>query len=987
MECTQYPMERLESRVLLSGSITGTVTGDPNAVAFLDLKGTGSYVDGEPTARVDGSGHYSFTGLAAGKYVVKLEHPLMDNWLTYLPVRGNYAVNLKADQNFTGADFTHYIAYTRGTNDQVFVMNGTSPVFVGKFKADGTRDTTFGNLGIVRLPRSADETGYVKSVTISGRVATITYETTVTNEIGKVIKLDGHGKVLSIISATGQRLPTVDPSVRYGPARPVVGGQISGTIFNDDNFNGVHDPGEPGVAQVRVFLDQKHTGVFATGDPIATTDTRGHYLFSRLRSGNLLVRMLPVYGRIMTSSAETGLRRVLVRPGDNVVNQDFGILDTFLASPTALFPGSVTKLATGKLLIGTGNRPSPLFRANTSAGFLTRYNIDGTIDASYGKKGSIEIPFLHPFFSSISNPIGGISGILHAYSDGSVIAQSNLGDGFYTSFNLWTLIDSTGHLIRTIEAGGRGHDDLKAYGGSMAVTKFTSDGSIIAAGSESTQNSFFGNGPDELAVWKFNADLTPDKSFGPFGQKIITNVLNPNVQDIRPLADGGMQVILNGSSPVTISNTGQAILSSDQIVPAPTDFSATLVGDGEVALQFNDPSTGENHFVVEMGGSIVASIPGTPSTGRRLFLVSHPDSGVLTGYQVRTVNTNYESDPTPTGYVTFKFNSDVSHNYTELPDGSFISFFLPDSQNPNLILHSDFKDTTRNFPNVTIAVPPPVGAGVSQVLHANRMIVLNNGDYLILVQADQSGNGINGPLQYLVRISPAGVIKSTTLVGDLYRANGDNRPGPTVDVMTQTADGKIMLAGTYGTAGADPSQFYFARFNEDLSQDQSFGTVIDTVGANPLRGVAVTINGKLSIPQGVGVMADGTILLSSDGDAYVFNADGTLQHPIAAPADLTVTLSGTNTVHLQLTNNAANATEVVIQRKDGQTGTWRAINGSGGQIATAIGKPATPGAITFDDALYSFGTPEAHTYQYRAFAANDSIRSGDSQTVSLTVTI
>ena len=981
MQCIQYPMELLESRVLLSGSIAGTVTGDPNATVFLDLKGTGSYVDGEPTARVDGSGYYRFTGLAAGKYVVKLEHPVTDNWLTYLPVRGIHAVNLKAGQNFTGADFTHYSAYARGTNDQVFVINGNDPIFVGKFKADGTRDTTFGNLGIVRLPRSADETGYIKTVTIIGRIATITYET------GKGIKLDGHGKVLSIISATGQRLPTVDPPVGYTPARPVVGGQISGTTFNDDNFNGVRDPGEPGVAEVRVFLDLKRTGVFAKGDPIVTTDIRGHYVFSRLRSGNLIVRMLPFYGRIMTSSAETGSRGVLVRPGDNLANQDFGILDTFLSSPTALFPGIVTKLATGKLLVGTGNRPSPLFRANTSAGFLTRYNTDGTIDESYGKKGSVEIPFPHPFFG-IGNPLGGISGILHEYSDGSVVARSTLGDGFYTNFDLWSLIDSSGHLVRTIGAGGRSRDDLKAHGGKMAVSKFTSDGSIIAAGSESTENSFFGNGPDELAVWKFNADLTPDKSFGPFGQKIITNVLNPNVQDIQPLADGGMQVILNGRSPVTISNTGQAILSGDQIVSAPTDFSTTLVGDGEVALQFNDPSTSEDHFVVESGGSIVATIPGTASTGRRIFLVSYPgSSGAPTGYRVSTVNTNYQSDPTSTGSVTFKFNSDVSHNYTEFPDGSFISFFQPDSQNPNLILHSDFKDTARNFPNVIIAVPPPADVNVSQVLHANRMIALNDGDYLILVQADQSGNGISGPLQYLVRISPAGVIKSTTLVGDLYRANGDNRPGPMIDVLSQTSDGKIMLAGTYGNSTADPSQFYVGRLNGDLSQDQNFGTMIDTAGASLLRGVAVTIDGRISTLQGVGVMDDGTILLSSDDDVYVFNADGSLQQPIAAPADLTVTLTGTNTVHVQLTNNAANASEVVIERKDGQTERWHAINGSGGQIATTLGKPATPGTIAFDDTLYGFGTPGAHTYQYRAFAASDSIRSGDSQTVSLTVTI
>jgi hypothetical protein len=63
---------------------------------------------------------------------------------------------------------------------------------------------------------------------------------------------------------------------------------LSGTVFRDDNDNGVQDPGEPGIPGVEVVL----SGTQADGTEIlrtATTDVLGDYVFTELLGGSYSV--------------------------------------------------------------------------------------------------------------------------------------------------------------------------------------------------------------------------------------------------------------------------------------------------------------------------------------------------------------------------------------------------------------------------------------------------------------------------------------------------------------------------------------------------------------------------------------------------------------------------------------------------------------------------------------------------------------------------
>jgi hypothetical protein len=86
-EAVSYAIEPLEGRQLLSASISGTVYHDlyghlasgaqPNPIfvgrqVFLDTKGSGHLVAGDPVTVTDSAGRYTFAGLSAGMYTIRM---------------------------------------------------------------------------------------------------------------------------------------------------------------------------------------------------------------------------------------------------------------------------------------------------------------------------------------------------------------------------------------------------------------------------------------------------------------------------------------------------------------------------------------------------------------------------------------------------------------------------------------------------------------------------------------------------------------------------------------------------------------------------------------------------------------------------------------------------------------------------------------------------------------------------------------------------
>lgn len=88
-------------------------------------------------------------------------------------------------------------------------------------------------------------------------------------------------------SVPGGTLATFNANV--GSSDPPPNGSISGTVFNDANDDGVMDDRELPLTGVTVFIDQAGTGVYATGDPYAVTDSNGDYTITGLMPGRYAV--------------------------------------------------------------------------------------------------------------------------------------------------------------------------------------------------------------------------------------------------------------------------------------------------------------------------------------------------------------------------------------------------------------------------------------------------------------------------------------------------------------------------------------------------------------------------------------------------------------------------------------------------------------------------------------------------------------------------
>ncbi len=66
-------------------------------------------------------------------------------------------------------------------------------------------------------------------------------------------------------------------------------GEIYGVRFRDFNGDGIQDPGEPGLAELMMYLDQNNNGVLDPGEPTTETDATGAYSFTGLEPGGFAV--------------------------------------------------------------------------------------------------------------------------------------------------------------------------------------------------------------------------------------------------------------------------------------------------------------------------------------------------------------------------------------------------------------------------------------------------------------------------------------------------------------------------------------------------------------------------------------------------------------------------------------------------------------------------------------------------------------------------
>lgn len=315
-------------------------------------------------------------------------------------------------------------------------------------------------------------------------------------------------------------------------------------------------------------------------------------------------------------------------------NQD-GTLDASFGSAgkvTTQFPGSIAQafsvaiqtdgkiVAAGSALSGTSE--------TTSDFALARYNTNGSLDASFGSAGQVTTDFFGDHDTAVSVAIqsdgrvvaGGSArgsatgfGLTRYNADGSLDASFGFGGKVTTNVSTNSIaLQADGRIV---SAGGLGDFELARYdpngsldtsfgsGGKVTTVFFgappdqanaiviQSDGKLVAAGLVRTPFENFG-------LARYNADGSLDAAFG-VGGKVNTDIFFPE----------------NGASSIAIQGDGRIVAVGTALVFPGGFVLARFNTDGSLDAGFGSAPGGGDARAVAIqadGKIVVAGLAGSP---------------------------------------------------------------------------------------------------------------------------------------------------------------------------------------------------------------------------------------------------------------------------------------------------------------------------------------------------------------------------------------
>jgi uncharacterized delta-60 repeat protein len=353
-----------------------------------------------------------------------------------------------------------------------------------RYNADGSIDTTFGIGGIVSSGPSF-ATGSGVAVQADGKIVTAGAVFGSPNHFA-LARYNSDGSFDASFGAGGKVVTDFGSTVPFGmliqPDGKIVltGGANGGLDFGVARFN------TDGSFDTSFDIDGKVTtnfgGTSAAGYGVARTPD-GKIVVAGIKEfvGSGFDYDFAVARYNHDGSLDTSFG------GGGKVTTDFASTDDI--------PYSVTVQADGKIVVAGITDPG-----NASNFGLVRYNVDGSLDASFGAGGKVATDFGANFEAANGVTI---------QADGKIVAAGFSISGGHSDF-VMARYNSNGSLDASFGTGGKVTADFGLINDSAISVVIQPDGKILVAGSTSAGT---GTGAD-YAVARFNSDGSLDTSFG-----------------------------------------------------------------------------------------------------------------------------------------------------------------------------------------------------------------------------------------------------------------------------------------------------------------------------------------------------------------------------------------------------------------------------------------------------------------------------------------
>jgi uncharacterized delta-60 repeat protein len=510
---------------------------------------------------------------------------------------------------------------------------------------------------------------------------------------------------------------------------------------------------------------------------------------------------------------------------------------------------SVAIQADGKIIIaGSGNG---VFSVESDFA-LARYNVDGSLDASFSGDGKLTTSF--GSYEDIATSVA-------IQADGKIlVAGFSSVDGVNSDFAL-ARYNADGSLDTSFSVDGKLTTGIGTSDDHATSMVIQGDGKIVLAG-------FALNGSDyDFAVVRYNTDGSLDTSFNGDGK--LTTSLGSGDDFARAVAlqaDG--KFVVAGSSD---SGSGNQFALARYNPTGSLDSS--FDGDGKLTTPIGSSDDVVNSVAIQADGKIVAA--GTSYSG------SDNDFALARFSANGSLDSTFDGD----GKVTTPFDAsdDFANGLAIQADGKLVvagqsdggsgSTFALARYGADGSLDSSFDGDGK----LTTPIGSSDAAARGVAIQVDNKIVVAGGSY------DDSNSKYNFTL---VRYDSDGRLDSLA-AGNGKVTTDFGALGATAQSVAIQADGKIVVAGDSGN-GSNPSisDFAVARYNQDGSLDTSFSgdgklTTDFGSGYDSARGVAIQADGKIVV---VGSASNGS---NHDFALARYNTDGTLDTTFGGTGKLT----------------------------------------------------------------------------------------------------